>query len=91
MNKKAWVGLTDEANEGEWRWLNGEIALSNQIAWEKGQPNDYKNSQNCALLRDADPFVNDVSCFLIISGLCKINEILHSGGYFVKGKFVEQC
>ena len=31
-----WVDLTDEAREGEWRWVNGELVLPNQTFWKSG-------------------------------------------------------
>jgi Lectin C-type domain len=44
-----WVGLTDEAVEGEWRTSKGEVA--SYLPWKKGQP-DGGTTANCALLAD---------------------------------------
>ena len=36
-----WLGLSDEENEGEWKWLNGEsFVFSN---WNNGEPNGGSN------------------------------------------------
>ncbi|MBU6294872.1 MAG: hypothetical protein KJS91_09315 [Planctomycetes bacterium] len=40
-----WVGLTDEANEGDWRWINGQIVTANR--WAQGQP-DLEGSEDHA-------------------------------------------
>ena len=71
--------MTDETNEGEWRWLNDKIALQNQTAWNKGEPNNHKNNEDCGELRDKSPDLNDVPCSTILPGVCEIDKILHSG------------
>ena len=37
-NEMRWIGLTDEANEGIWRWVSGEPFTFNQ--WFSGEPNN---------------------------------------------------
>ena len=71
--------MTDEAKEGEWLWLNGEITLPNQTAWEKGEPNNDINNEDCGELNNKGPIINDVPCSIIFPGVCEIDEILHSG------------
>jgi hypothetical protein len=39
----AWIGLTDEANEGTWRWINGEPV--GFLAWDSNEPNDSHKDQ----------------------------------------------
>lgn len=38
-SNRIWLGLTDEANEGNWKWITDE-ALS-YTNWYPGEPNDY--------------------------------------------------
>lgn len=57
--KKMWIGLTDAAAEGEWRWASGERASF--AAWQSGEPNDF-NTENCVELW-ADTWTwNDFDC-----------------------------
>ena len=39
----AWIGLSDAAVEGEWRWVDGPEAgdLAVYTNWSAGEPNDY--------------------------------------------------
>ena len=42
--KAAWIGLTDEAEEGEWVWSSGEA--SSFTNWAPGQPRNHKSKAN---------------------------------------------
>lgn len=37
----AWIGLTDEVEEGNWQWVTGEPLLF--TAWAGGEPNNFGN------------------------------------------------
>lgn len=43
-NQTAWIGLNDEANEGNFVWTNGDpVTYTN---WYEDQPNDYNGNQD---------------------------------------------
>jgi hypothetical protein len=36
----AWLGGTDQAVEGDWRWLDGTPITLNTSIWHQGEPNN---------------------------------------------------
>ena len=75
LKDTSWVGLTDEENEGEWRWLNGEPILPNQNVWDAGEPNSAVDTEDCAELYPSNAQANDNDCTLKRFGVCEINNI----------------
>jgi hypothetical protein len=48
VRKEVWIGLADEAREGNWIWVTGEkLSYSD---WFSGEPNDNLNLEDWALL-----------------------------------------
>jgi uncharacterized repeat protein (TIGR02543 family) len=45
-----WIGATDEAVEGTWRWVTGEPFVFTR--WETGQPDNLNNSDYAAVAGD---------------------------------------
>ncbi|XP_070560953.1 C-type lectin domain family 19 member A-like [Ptychodera flava] len=46
LNNIFWIGLSDEENEGDFRWIDGtELVYSN---WNPGEPDDYLE-QDCVV------------------------------------------
>ena len=39
-SRAMWIGLTDEAKEGEWRWVNNTLLSAGYINWSAGQPDN---------------------------------------------------
>ncbi len=63
-----WIGLSDEAVEGQFRWISGdplEVPL-----WRAGEPNDIGN-EDCATWAASDGRWNDLSCATPQASLCE--------------------
>nr|XP_033474280.1 CD209 antigen-like protein C [Epinephelus lanceolatus] len=74
----AWIGLTDEAKEGTWKWING-APLSLKY-WQKNQPDNgggYANlgEEDCAhVIKSGEnnrENWNDLSCFTSQRWICE--------------------
>lgn len=44
-----WIGLTDQAQEGQFEWVNGDPL--NYVNWANNQPNNYNGNQDHTVLR----------------------------------------
>ncbi|CAM5117764.1 unnamed protein product [Natator depressus] len=64
-----WLGLSDSAKEGEWRWLDGSL-LSIRF-WGAGEPNDVgQHGEDCGSIR-FDGKWNDARCSTSESWICE--------------------
>lgn len=55
-----WVGYSDIASEGSWRWISGSrFSFWN---WKLGEPNDFKGEEDCAEWFPEDGLMNDLVC-----------------------------
>ncbi|XP_030198399.1 CD209 antigen-like protein C [Gadus morhua] len=70
-----WLGATDEASEGSWRWVDGTVLSVDNPSWRRGKPDGGKD-KNC-LRRDWGQQPNikwtDESCKANRYGLCEHN------------------
>lgn len=55
-----WIGYNDIAREGTWRWTSGSRFEFNE--WKFGEPNDFRNDEDCAEWYPEDGLMNDLSC-----------------------------
>ena len=73
-SEAAWLGATDEASEGMWRWVDGTVLSVDNPSWRRGKPDGGKN-KNC-LRRDWGQHNiewTDESCEDYRYGLCEYN------------------
>jgi len=72
------VGMSDGIKEGEWQLLNGDIHDASDESqggfWQKGQPNNSRGQEDCAILRSGLFLLYDVRCGWKQHGICELNE-----------------
>lgn len=61
ISEDAWIGLTDQAEEGRWVWTEGHEAY-NYSNWFKGEPNDYDGNQDCVIMGAFSKRWDDQDC-----------------------------
>ena len=68
-NEYLWIGMSYTRSEGNWVWVNGETAISSELLWRSGQP-DNAGFQNCGGLFTSG-YADDGWCNVRNSGLCE--------------------
>uniref|UniRef100_A0A8C5FRH1 C-type lectin domain-containing protein n=1 Tax=Gadus morhua TaxID=8049 RepID=A0A8C5FRH1_GADMO len=71
-----WLGATDAAGEGTWRWVDGTVLSLDNPSWSRGGPQGGggKNCLRRALEQNQYKWT-DVSCDTMTYGLCEQNLI----------------
>ena len=69
-----WLGATDAAGEGTWRWVDGTVLSLDDASWSRGGPQGGgdKNCLKKALEQNQYKWA-DVSCEIRYYGLCEQN------------------
>ncbi len=67
-----WIGLTDEKDEGKFRWSNN--AMMSYGNWLPKQPDDSNGGEDCATLTLGDGRWNDVDCIRALPYLCEASN-----------------
>ncbi len=63
-----WLGLTDLASEGVWRWMDGSpLTYEN---WYEGEPNNWRDEEDCASFW-VGPAWNDIRCNIEYGTICE--------------------
>ncbi|CAL8338552.1 unnamed protein product [Arctogadus glacialis] len=69
-----WLGATDEASEGLWRWVDGTVLSADNPSWRRGKPDGGKD-KNCLRKFWGETNIKwtDESCEASNYGLCEYN------------------
>ncbi|KAA8588597.1 CD209 antigen [Etheostoma spectabile] len=70
--QNAWIGLTDDLEEGTWMWVDGTPVTT--TFWQSGQPNSFNGNQDCAETLQKSSGVgewNDDGCFSDQGAICE--------------------
>ncbi|CAK8691365.1 unnamed protein product [Clavelina lepadiformis] len=66
-----WVGLTDQAREGRYVWVDGVAGTSSNIFWGPDEPNHGAGNEDCVNILWSDPGISDALCSDRLKGLCE--------------------
>ena len=73
ITSNTWIGLTDSAQEGNWRWNNGDTV--NITNWGLNQP-DGGFLENCTVMNVSDTYRwHDQSCSSINDYVCERGKV----------------
>lgn len=86
ITSNTWIGLTDSAQEGNWRWNNGDTV--NVTNWGLNQP-DGGFLENCTVMNVSDTYRwHDQSCSSINDYVCERGKVTLSFLTILKENFL---
>ena len=86
ITSNTWIGLTDSAQEGNWRWNNGDTV--NVTNWGLNQP-DGGFLENCTVMNVSDTYRwHDQSCSSINDYVCERGKVTLSFPTILKENFL---
>jgi hypothetical protein len=77
-NQLAWIGLTDQAKEGEFAWVNG--AVLGLMPWSGGEPNSLYGAEDCVEMRSNGEW-NDDRCNAMLTYVCECDAVPSVGNW----------
>ena len=69
-DEDVWLGATDTAVEGEWRWTAADNSLLTYFNWDGSQPSDGAG-ENCVEIRGSERRWNDDVCSKLEKFVCQ--------------------
>ncbi|XP_072925308.1 CD209 antigen-like protein C isoform X2 [Hemitrygon akajei] len=75
LQNRYWIGLSDAASEGDWRWVDGTDYSSSSLNWMEGEPNDDKNAEDCAEILVGGKW-NDLACDESQQWICERSALI---------------
>ncbi|XP_076874404.1 uncharacterized protein LOC143524785 isoform X1 [Brachyhypopomus gauderio] len=67
-NKRAWIGLTDQQTENDWKWVDGSALTT--VFWASGEPNNA-GEEDCVEVSERDGKWNDLPCSFKKKCICE--------------------
>ncbi|XP_072925310.1 CD209 antigen-like protein C [Hemitrygon akajei] len=77
LQNRYWIGLSDAASEGDWRWVDGTDYSSSSTNWMEGEPNDEKNAEDCVETLASGKW-NDMPCDNNQHWICERSALIAS-------------
>ncbi|XP_053409086.1 macrophage mannose receptor 1-like [Mercenaria mercenaria] len=70
QNINYWIGLNDRVTNNVYVWNDETIPLTGYTNWRKGEPNNYRHHENCAVLNNGQ--WNDYNCAARTQYICSM-------------------
>ncbi|XP_004708299.1 C-type lectin domain family 4 member E [Echinops telfairi] len=73
--REFYIGLTDQVEEGKWKWVDDTPFNESLSFWDEGEPNNIVTLEDCTTIRDSSnprKNWNDVPCFFNLFRICEM-------------------